>query len=129
MAKKSPDRRKRPRGPRYVGTAVNHRQANVRRVYIAVGRSWPVEDSGQIGSKVPSRLKEPMVTEQQAYLAMFAFLEARYQRGPSDALGTLLGSLSLLPDGSPADAALAEDWRNACVAACGGRVDAAMHLK
>jgi hypothetical protein len=68
------------------------------------------------------------VTQQEAYLAMFAFLEAHYQRGASDDIGALLGALSLLPDGTPADGAMANDWREACDAACAGRVDAAMRL-
>jgi hypothetical protein len=68
------------------------------------------------------------VTEHEAYLAMFAFLETHYRRGPSDDIGALLGALSLLPDGSPADAAMTGDWREACKAATEGRVDAAMRL-
>ena len=69
------------------------------------------------------------MTEHEAYLAMFAFLEAHYQRGPSEDIGALLGALSLLPDGSPADAAMAADWREACKAVHEGRVDAAMRLR
>lgn len=69
------------------------------------------------------------MTQHEAYLAMFAFLEARYQRGPSDDIGALLSALSLLPDGTPADAAMAKDWLEGCEAACEGRVDAAMRLR
>ena len=69
------------------------------------------------------------MTEHEAYLAMFAFLEAHYQRGPSDDIGGLLGALSLLPDGSPADAAMTADWSEACKAARDGRVDAAMRVR
>lgn len=69
------------------------------------------------------------MTEHEAYLAMFAFLEKNYGRGPSDEVGALLGALSLLPDGTPADPAMAADWVAACNAAREGRVDAAMRLR
>lgn len=69
------------------------------------------------------------MTQQEAYLAMFAFLEAHYQRGSSDDIGALLVALSLLPDGTFADGAMAKDWREACEAACAGQVDAAMQLR
>jgi hypothetical protein len=50
---------------------------------------------------------------QQAYQAMFYFLEQHYNRTQSDAIGALLGSMSLLQDGSPADPALWQDWEQA----------------
>lgn len=50
----------------------------------------------------------------QAYAAMFSFLEEYWGRGGSDELGTLLGSMTLQPDGCPADSALWEDWLRAC---------------
>lgn len=59
-----------------------------------------------------------------AYLAMFAFLEEQYGRGSNDSLGTLLGSMALMEDGSPADAALAEDWSKAVAAVKAGKVNA-----
>jgi len=37
----------------------------------------------------------------------------RYERGPSDEIGALLGSMSVLEDGEPADAAHAQDWEKA----------------
>ena len=49
----------------------------------------------------------------RAYKIMFQFLEDRYFRGPSDELGELLSSLTLLKDGEPADAATAQDWERA----------------
>ena len=69
------------------------------------------------------------MTEHEAYLAMFAFLESHYGRGPSDEIGALLGAMSLLPDGTPADPAMAADWGEACKAAREGRVNAAMRLR
>ena len=59
---------------------------------------------------------QPSLTAQQAYLAMFEFLRQHYERGPSDEIGGLLGSLSLLADGQPADAAMASDWQAAVTA-------------
>ena len=41
---------------------------------------------------------------------MFEFLKRYYERGKSDEIGTLLGGLSLLKDGTPADAAHLTDW-------------------
>lgn len=64
----------------------------------------------------------------QAYLAMFAFLEEQYRLCPSGEIGGLLGSMSLLPDGSPADSAVASQWQMAVQAACGGEVSAALVL-
>ena len=45
---------------------------------------------------------------------MLRFLERQYNRTASDDLALLLGSASLLEDGSPADPALAEEWHE-CV--------------
>src|SRR5437763_3024346 len=57
-----------------------------------------------------------LLTPRQAYLAMYEFLRQRYERGPTDKIGGLLGSLSLLPDGEPADAAMLGDFDNAVAA-------------
>lgn len=64
----------------------------------------------------------------QAYLAMFAFLEEQYRLCPSGEIGGLLGSMSLLPDGAPADSAVANQWQKAVQAACAGEVSAAVVL-
>jgi hypothetical protein len=53
------------------------------------------------------------MTEQQAYLAMFRFLEQWYERTKADELGGMLGSMALLPDGSTADPAAWKDWLKA----------------
>ena len=50
---------------------------------------------------------EQRLTQRQAYLCMFEFLRRHYERGPTDEVGGLLGNLSLLPDGQPADPAYA----------------------
>lgn len=68
------------------------------------------------------------LSEQQAYLAMFSFLEAEYRLSSSADIGILLGSMSLLPDGSPADPAVKKQWDEAIAAALGGNVSAALTL-
>jgi hypothetical protein len=68
------------------------------------------------------------LTSQQAFLAMYSFLDAHYQRSKADDVGALLGSLSLLPSGGPADPAVESDWNAAVQAAVSGSVDAAMRL-
>lgn len=67
------------------------------------------------------------LTKQQAYLAMFAFLERQYLLGAEE-LGSLLGSLALLPDGSPADPAHAAEWSAAVQQALSGQVFAELNL-
>ena len=68
------------------------------------------------------------LTPAQAYLAMYSFLEAHYQRTKSDDIGALLGSMSLLPDGGSADPAVLHEWQAAVDAALSGSVDAALGL-
>jgi len=53
------------------------------------------------------------MTDAQACAAMFHFLEDFYFRTKSDDVGSLLGSMPLLPDGGTADPAVAKDWRKA----------------
>jgi hypothetical protein len=53
------------------------------------------------------------MTEMQAYAAMFHFLKQLYNRTKSDELGGLLGDLSMLEDGHPADPAVWNDWQQA----------------
>ncbi|WP_455342525.1 hypothetical protein [Variovorax durovernensis] len=52
----------------------------------------------------------PQLSEHQAYLAMLAFLEAQY-RSAVEELGALIGSMSLLADGKPADPGVSQEWR------------------
>jgi hypothetical protein len=54
-----------------------------------------------------------LLTEKQAYAAMFRFLDQLYLRTKPDGLGGWLGAMSLLPDGSTSDAAMDHDWRKA----------------
>jgi len=68
------------------------------------------------------------LTKEQAYLAMHAFLDKQFSLGCEE-LGGILGSMSLLPDGSPADPALALDWNDAVAAALSGAVSAQLAAK
>jgi hypothetical protein len=61
-----------------------------------------------------------LLTEEQAYAAMFNFLEQHYRRGETDVIGVLLGSMSLLRNGGTADPAMADDWKNAVAFVLGG---------
>jgi hypothetical protein len=53
---------------------------------------------------------ERKLTGTQAYDAMFDFIERVYRRTNSDDLASLLGSMSTMADGRPADPALEDDW-------------------
>jgi hypothetical protein len=53
------------------------------------------------------------MTEKQAYSAMFYFLNQWYKRTNSNELGGMLGSMSLLDDGCPADPAIVSEWQEA----------------
>ena len=55
-------------------------------------------------------MEDVKITKEEAFLAMYAFLEKHYALTSSDDVGALLGSLSLLPDGNSADPAVREDW-------------------
>jgi hypothetical protein len=53
------------------------------------------------------------LTARQAFMVMHCFLERYYQATHADEIGGLLGSLSLLPDGSPADYGFRREWLDA----------------
>lgn len=51
------------------------------------------------------------ISDKQAFLAMFLFLEAYWERnGKPGELGSLLGSMMALQDGMPADSAMWTEW-------------------
>ena len=52
------------------------------------------------------------MTDKQAFEAMVNFLEHIYERTGSDDLGSLLGDLQMLEDGTTADPAAWQDWLN-----------------
>lgn len=66
-------------------------------------------------------VKEQLLTIEEAYMAMFYFLQIDYSRSPSDEIGGLLGSLgwSLKEDRSPTDPGAWEDWLDAVRASMG----------
>jgi len=68
------------------------------------------------------------LTKEQAYLAMYSFLDKQYSLGCEE-LGSILGNMSLLPDGNPADPALASDWQEAVTAAVSGQINAQLTLQ
>jgi hypothetical protein len=53
------------------------------------------------------------ISDKEAYAAMYAFLSHWYEMTQSSDVGALLGSMSHLPDGSPADPAIESDWQDA----------------
>ena len=53
------------------------------------------------------------MTAEQAYAAMYFYLEDIYARTHSTELGGMLGGMSLLEDGLPADRAIVADWQRA----------------
>ncbi len=50
------------------------------------------------------------LTIDEAYAAMYRFLEHEYEMTGSDEIGGLLSSLSLLKEGGTADPAMWNDW-------------------
>jgi hypothetical protein len=58
-------------------------------------------------------MENPSLSSFQAYKAMYFYLENLYELTKSDDLGGFLGSMSLLQDGKPADAAVWQDWEEA----------------
>ena len=54
-----------------------------------------------------------MLTSDQAYKAMYLYLEHLYEMTKSDDLGGFLGGMTLLDDGKPTDPAVWQDWLDA----------------
>lgn len=50
------------------------------------------------------------LSDREAYLAMFSFLECRYNLTKSDDIGSLLGDMFFRKDGSTTDPAIWDDW-------------------
>ncbi|MBV1775049.1 hypothetical protein KSF73_04900 [Burkholderiaceae bacterium DAT-1] len=68
-----------------------------------------------------------VLTPEQAYLAMYAFLDKQHTLGCEE-LGGLLGAMSLLEDGRPIDQAIVTDWAESVEAALSGQVDTRLIL-
>lgn len=73
-------------------------------------------------------MKEAL-THREAYAAMYAYLEQVFDRTKSDDIGSLLGGMSLLPDGGTADPAAWNDWIDAIGKATAEGVDLDLRLK
>jgi len=56
----------------------------------------------------------------EAYQAMFRFLEKYYEHTHADEIGAILGSMSILNDGKPADGAMWQEWLDAIKEVCPG---------
>jgi hypothetical protein len=69
-----------------------------------------------------------VLTEQQAYAAMFLFLDRLWERNRGLVVGDILGDMSLLPDGVPADAAIRGEWTDAVERAFSGEPAGALRL-
>jgi len=70
-----------------------------------------------------------MMTQEQAYAAMYKFMLGHWERWKSIEVSDLLSIMSLLPDGSPADAAIVNDWRQAVEYALKGGKPGSLELK
>ena len=69
------------------------------------------------------------LTQDEAYLAMFAFIEKRYRLTSSDDLASFLSDMSLMFSGATADPALQDDWEESVQLAPDGEVDAMQRLR
>jgi hypothetical protein len=70
-----------------------------------------------------------VLTDKQAYEAMFYFLGQRYERLQEDALAPLLGDMSTLEDGCVVDPAVEKYWKSAVDFALSDGVASRMVLK
>ena len=62
---------------------------------------------------------EKKLTVDQAYKAMYIYLNALHEMTGSDDLAGFLGGMSLASDGKPADPAISQDWYAAIEKALG----------
>ncbi|MBI1423281.1 MAG: hypothetical protein GC149_07435 [Gammaproteobacteria bacterium] len=69
------------------------------------------------------------LTKQEAYQAMYSFLESVYEMNKSDDIASLLGAMSMLHDGKTADPAIWQDWENSIKKVKTGSVDVSLRLK
>ncbi len=74
-------------------------------------------------------MSEKLLTEEQAFLAMYSFLEEYFSLTNAEDIGALLGSMALMEDGTSADAAIQQDWEKAVNKALSGKVQAEFELK
>ncbi|MDB5311433.1 MAG: hypothetical protein JWO38_5635 [Gemmataceae bacterium] len=72
---------------------------------------------------------DEQISVRQAYLAMYSFLEELYTKYEFDQFGSILGGMSLLADGSPADQAVWADWLKAVERVREQQVDATLRIR
>lgn len=69
-----------------------------------------------------------MMTDKQAYAAMYHFLDGHWKQNKAFELTDILSAMSLLPDGKPADPAFAHDWQEAVEYALKGGEAGALNI-
>lgn len=72
---------------------------------------------------------ENTLTINQAYLAMFAFLETYYNQTKSDDVANILTGLSLMSDGLPFDRGFYQEWMSSVSKVKIGEINAGMDLR
>ena len=70
-----------------------------------------------------------LLTEAQAFQAMYLFLSNYWESTKSDEIGALLGGLSLLSDGTAADPAYSNEWKKSVQKVLSGPTDINLHLR
>ena len=73
-------------------------------------------------------MNQDLLTAEQAYLAMYAFLNGHYHRSQAGDVGALLGAMQIRSNGMPMDPAFAGDWQEAVQNALAGKVDATIKV-
>jgi hypothetical protein len=73
---------------------------------------------------------QEQLTSEQAYKAMVLFLQEYWERGnrTDEDIAVLLGSMSLLEDGSSADPAMLCDWQSCVARVLRGEADIRLKL-
>ena len=69
------------------------------------------------------------LTINEAYEAMYCFLESLYDSTKSDELGSMLGNMSYLGDGKVADPAVWDDWVKAVKKVKSGEANLSLGIK
>jgi len=69
------------------------------------------------------------MTIQEAYRAMFRYLERQFELTKADEIGVLLGEMQLLEDGMPIDPGVWDEWLASVREAQAGMVNPKLQLK
>lgn len=79
--------------------------------------------------KTGAKAMSQLISVTDAYKAMYYFLDKTYRLTKSDDLGSLLGWMSTLDDGTTADPAVWSDWLEAIEAATRRSLDTTLTLE